>query len=128
MVEGEDDAPGAQGDALGLAGQRGREDRRVGRQPTELVEVPLGEPEPGQARAVGEARAVEDQVVLAGLELGRVVAEEVEAEEDPTVGIGDRRRGRGRLACNDRGNARLDAPAPPRARLRLAVASWRGVE
>src|SRR5437870_2976336 len=95
MVERQHDAPGAESDPLRLTGQGRGEDRRVRGDAPERVEVALREPEAGEAVAVGEAGAIEEQVVLAGLKLGGVVAEKIEAEIDASVQpAGDPRSGR----------------------------------
>ncbi len=62
-MEREDDAAGADVDAGGGRGDRGADDRRIGVEAAERMEVALGRPDRGEVLAIGEAprlRAADD--------------------------------------------------------------------
>ncbi len=98
VVERQDDGAGVEADALGLPGQCGGQDRRVGEEAAEGVEVALGHPERVEPVPVGEPGRLDEQFVLAVAWRGRVlrvVAEEVDAEVGGSGGGLGRRFGVG---------------------------------
>ena len=64
VVKREDDAPGAELDALGRRGDGGAGDRRVRVEPSERVEVALRRPYGHEAVLVGELRPFEEEAIL----------------------------------------------------------------
>ncbi|CAL9652762.1 hypothetical protein SUDANB176_06677 [Streptomyces sp. enrichment culture] len=66
VMERGDDTARPQPHPFGLCREGGRGQRRIGVGAPEGAEVPLGQPNRGETVPVGEARAVEEQVVLDG--------------------------------------------------------------
>ena len=122
VVQRQHHAAGVQPHPAGLRGQRGGEHRGVGEHAAEGVEVPLRQPHRVQPLAVGEARRLEDDVVLLTLLLAGIVAKEVQAEVG-AGGLGGRQRGAVTVRHRDRrrrllgGNPR-QGPARRRRRRR----------
>src|SRR5688572_6561741 len=109
-MERQYDAAGTQTNVLCLSCERRRDDRRVGRKPSERVEMSLRNPDCLEAVTIGELRALDEQIVLVSVEGCLVVAEEREAEPDSLVGTWpwySRRYSRGR-ACLLHSGGRVD--------------------
>ncbi len=94
MVQRQHDAARAQLDVRGFPRQCSAQHRRIGREPTEGMEMPLRQPQRRKAACIGIAGRLDKQPILVFIVVGRVVAEKRDAEADVAPGRRRNRRGR----------------------------------
>lgn len=109
MMERENDATGANLDALCDRRDRCGSDRGVGVKAAEGVEMPLRRPNRGESVRIGKPRSLEEQAIGVSLSEGRSVARKVEKTQIEATAGERRSRDQGGLSA---GRVQNDAKAP----------------